>query len=175
MKSDRRNEQPPADKPPVVAGKATAAEAGEVETTQERKSVKDSLKKGEFYGSAHLNALIAAYGNHPQVDVILFRLLDGMDSAAEYGEGARVVGALVGALLRHKSTPKRLRRLIAKEMRRLQWKATCSTPPTRSMSKRAARRPLTKPTASAGSNQEPPARAKRSRREIRKEARVYEA
>lgn len=88
--------------------------------TQERKTVMDSLAKSDIYQPAHFKALHDAYDNHPEIEPIMSRLLLNFDRPFDDSDGATVVGSLAGALLRHKATPKKLRRKIAKEMRRLQ-------------------------------------------------------
>ena len=96
----------------------------ETNQTQERRKVMDGIAKDDLYKPAHYRELLDAYHNHPAVEPILFRFLLNFDERYDNdSDGATVVAQLIGALLRHQDTPKRLRRKIAKEMRRLQWKA----------------------------------------------------
>jgi hypothetical protein len=85
----------------------------------------DGIAKDDLWKSPHYRALLDAYHNHPAIEPVLFRFLLNFDSCQGFNDsdGATVVATLIGALLRHKDTPKRLRRKIAKEMRRLHWKA----------------------------------------------------
>jgi hypothetical protein len=95
----------------------------ETNQTQERRKVLDGIAKENLYQPARYRALLDAYHNHPAIEPVLFRFLLNFDDARGFDDSddATVVAQLIGALLRHKATPKRLHRKIAKEMRRLHW------------------------------------------------------